>query len=120
MRTNTEGPINYFIESYKLTGALPDTRYDIGWEFEAYPGVVFTGENFFIQTNEDGNGYFNFKATPDQMREGMYPATSAQWNYVFVSGGTPVYLPAYGVWVIYGGPRAFETEVIEFHYDWDW
>lgn len=119
-RTNTEGPINYFIESYKLTGAMPDTRYDIGWEMEAYPGLIFTAEDYYIQTNKGGNAHVQWKFTPEQVWEmiGGPPTTSMSWNFVFIEGGTQVEIIP-GVWIMVGGTRAFETDVVTVHYDWD-
>ena len=119
MRTNTEGPVNYYVERYLLNGAKPNTTYDIGFEFEAVPGVVFTSfiELTSIQTNENGNGLLSYRNSPDMVAN-IYPNTTREWRCVFIEGGTRVPV-APGWWIIYGGTRAFETEMIEFHFDWD-
>jgi hypothetical protein len=117
-RTNTEGPINYFIESYKLTGAKPNTRYELCAEMEAYPGLIFCWEDYYIQTNNSGNAHVQWKFTPEQVWDMVEGEESLSWNFVFIEGGTPVEIIP-GTWIMVGGTRAFETDVFEVCYDWD-
>jgi hypothetical protein len=114
VHTNTEGPVNYLIRSWRLNGALPDTRYDICYQFGDYPGLTFY-EYEFIQTDKNGNGDLHMKWPPEIASD--TPVTILNEKMVFIEGGTPVYVPAHDITLMIGGTVAFETEVFDLYYD---
>jgi hypothetical protein len=113
-RIHANGPINYAIGSYILNGAKSDTTYDICWEFEEY-GWLPIYEYHFIETDKNGNGNLHWKASPALVP--IPPNTTLHAKVEFIAGGTPVYIPAYGIWTIVGGVVVFETEVFEIYFD---
>jgi len=112
--TNTEGPVNYLIRLFRLNGALPDTRYDICYVFAEWGDLAFY-EGDYIQTDKNGNGDLLMKWFPEVASD--EPVIILNEKIVFIEGGNPVYLPDYDVTIMYGGTRAFETEVFDLYYD---
>ena len=126
IRTHTEGPINYFVMSYILNGAKPDTTYDICWEIvelgALYPITVYEGES--IQTNGKGNGNLHTKGFTEVVRERIYPMTTLTFKVLFIEAGTGTLVPDSslppGVLFMFDGNVVFETDYFVVSFDWDW
>ena len=142
MKTHAEGPNNFYIMSFILNGAMPNTTYDVSWKcwvwgpniglpegwvdyYDMFLGPFGYSEAYLghsIQTDKNGNGQLHCKRSPEEVwAMGVIPDTTLKFQLTFISDGEVVeVIPGTGILAVDGGDCVFETDVFEAYFDGDW